>query len=274
MIDRRHFRTFSAMREAAIRSSIALAICAVAAFPATGAEKVGGVNRIVNVVTGGGVVGERTLAGQDPVYRNEDISAKAASRGELLLDDDSRIIVGENSTITLDNFVVAGDSFSSGTINVAKGAFRFISGNSPKGAIKVKTPLSTIGLRGTIFDVYVSQGGLTRVVLLQGQLTACARSGQCLNLNRACDIVEIKGPSDIEEIPFLRSAARTRPQEAALFDLTEAQQRHSRRWRAFESACSARAAEEIQRRSPNPFADPSEPEAEPDTPGDDEGEDW
>ena len=203
-------------------------------------QRVGEAKRVVNTVTGKGAVGDRSIAQTDPVYRNEQISAQANSRGELQLVDDSRIIVGEGSTIKLDRFVVSDQTIRRGTINVTKGAFRFISGNS-KGAVQVRTPLSTIGIRGTVFDVYVD-GDTTRIVLLSGEVVACANGGACVTVSRACDVVEISGGNSISRLPHLFSNARNPLQEAELFGLTVNQQRHSQGWRAELVACFARAA--------------------------------
>ncbi|MEC9343523.1 MAG: FecR domain-containing protein [Pseudomonadota bacterium] len=229
------------------RSAAAVFMLLAFGLAAQAAESVGDARRIVNSVTGAGVVGNRSLAATDPVYRDEAITAAETSRGELQLQDGSRIIVGENSTISLDDFVVGGSGFKSGTINVAKGAFRFISGGSAKEAIRIKTPLATIGVRGTVLDVYVEPGsGVTRTVLINGRITACNNAGECRTATRACDIILVPSTSEIEQLPFLRSARRSRGEEASLFTLTEDQSRFSRQWRAFEGGCSARAADEVR----------------------------
>lgn len=147
---------------------------------------------------------------------------------------------------------MAGSSFSSGTIKVAKGAFRFISGGSSKEAIRIRTPLSTIGVRGTVVDVYVQPGtGATHAVLISGRITACADNGRCITTRRACDIIRIPGPGEVEEVPFLHSRARTSQEENALFSLTGVNQsRFSPNWRAFEGGCTARAAEETREALP------------------------
>ena len=208
----------------------------------TAGEKVGEAATIRNVVTGSA---SGKLAVSDPVFSSERISAEAGAHGELRLNDDSLVIVGENSSISLDDFVVDGGGFRNATVKVAKGAFRFITGNSPKKAFKVKTPLSTIGVRGTTFDIYVDEGtGITRVVLLRGALTVCTPGSACLAADRTCDIIEVKSRSDIKKVPFLRSAKRTRSQERNEFALTEQQGRFQQRWRAPTASCSGRAAQE------------------------------
>ncbi|MEZ5790978.1 MAG: FecR domain-containing protein [Nitratireductor sp.] len=206
------------------------------------ADKVGEASSIKNVVTGSAT---GKLAVSDPVFASERISADAGSHGELRLNDDSLVIVGENSSISLDDFVVSQGGFKNATVKVAKGAFRFITGNSPKKAFKVKTPLSTIGVRGTVFDVYVDEGsGITRVVLLRGAVTVCSQGSACLVADRTCDVIEVKSRREIQKLPFLRSARRSRAEERAQYALTEQQNRFQRRWRAPTASCNARAAQE------------------------------
>ncbi len=226
----------------------------LALFMATGAsasETVGSAKRIVNLVTGNDSGVQRGLNTDDPVFRDERISAEGGSRGELILTDGSKIIVGENSSITLDDFAVGEKGFKSGTINVVKGAFRYISGSSPKGAIKFKTPLATVGVRGTTLDVYVGEGGVTRVVVLSGRVTTCTNGGECITMNRSCDIVEVGGPSEISSLPFLRSRERDRTNETQDYPLTENQNQHSGGWRAPTGGCSVRAALEQGVVNPN-----------------------
>jgi len=229
--------------------------------PANAAEQVGNAKHVVNTVTDAGPVGRRNLAAEDPVYRNDAISAAAASHGELLLHDGSHVIVGENSTVSLDNFVISGSSFSAGTVKVTKGAFRFISGNSGKEAISIRTPLASIGVRGTVVDVYVEpHTGVTRTILISGRITACSSPGRCLTVHRSCDIIEVGRNGQVRQLPFLHSSRWSQADEARLFGLTVNQQNFSSQWRAFEGGCYARAAEEIRsdrskRNEPSPPPD-------------------
>lgn len=231
-------------------ASAVLLSCAIATG-AFASETVGSAKRIVNVVTGNDSGVKRGLNAEDPIFRDERISAGGSSSGELILTDGSKIIVGENSSITLDNFAVGEKGFKSGTISVAKGAFRFISGSSPKGAIKFKTPLATVGVRGTTLDLYVDENGVTRVVVLSGRVTTCATGGTCITMNRSCDIVEVRGRSQISSLPFLRSRDRDRTQELQDYPLTENQNQYSGGWRAFTGGCSVRAALEQRQVNPN-----------------------
>lgn len=218
-------------------------------FPTHASEPVGTSVRIKNDVRAS--QGNRQLAPQDTVFEQESISAALKSHGELRLNDNSKVIVGENSVVTLDDFVVGSRGFESGTFNVAKGAFRLVTGNSKKNSMKVKTPLATIGARGTVFDVYVAAGGVTRVVLFSGAVEVCS-STNCVVTDNRCDIVEVT-PGNAEELPYLRSGNRA--SENAQYDLISRQARFQASWRAPTAACSIRAAldpslRKIKKRTP------------------------
>lgn len=221
----------------------------VATVTASGAERVGETVVVRNTVSAdGSASGTRQLTVSDAVSAAEVISASVDSHGELRLNDESLVIVGENSSVSLDNFVVAeGGNFKSGTLKVARGAFRFITGNSQKNAFRIVTPLADIGVRGTVFDVYVDGlSGITKVVLFSGAVNVCTQAGICTLAQRACDIIEVASRDEIGFKPFLRSAGRSRGNEAAQFGLSEKQNRFGQKWRAATGACHARAALEMR----------------------------
>jgi hypothetical protein len=79
------------------------------------------------------------------------------SHMQLLLLDRSSFTVGQNARLTIDRFVYdpAGGSFSA---TVAKGALRFMSGGGHgRGGAQIRTPVATIGIRGTIVDTVVGE---------------------------------------------------------------------------------------------------------------------
>ncbi len=48
------------------------------------------------------------------------------------------------------------------------GSFRFISGLIEKDQVVINTPTATIGIRGTAFDLHVTEDGETVLALLNG----------------------------------------------------------------------------------------------------------
>lgn len=82
------------------------------------------------------------------------------SHMQLLLLDRSSFTVGQNARLTIDRFVYdpSGGSFSA---TVAKGALRFMSGGAHgRGGAQIRTPVATIGIRGTIVDAVVGEDAI------------------------------------------------------------------------------------------------------------------
>lgn len=200
---------------------------------------VGKTSIVVNQVIGNNQERSRQLSVDDPVFALDLISADANSHGELLLNDNSHILVGPGAEISLDDFVVTQGGIQSATLNVLKGAFRFVSGDSAKGTFKIKTPLATIGIRGTLFDIYVGENGQTDVILYSGRVRVCTLTNRCRVMTRSCDIIRIASKRRIGFRRFLRS--RNNAAENNEYNLVDDQERFQKNWRAPISACSLRA---------------------------------
>ncbi len=203
-------------------------------------QPVGQMKRVVNDVIARKKGATRTLKTRSAVNASESIAATQDSHGEILLDDKSKIIVGPGASIELDDFVVGDNGLKSGTLNMVKGAFRFISAKSTKKAVfDIRTPMATIGIRGTAFDVYVREKGVTDVVLFSGKVEVCTNGGACKLVTSQCDIVRVSSQNAIESLPYLR--ATDRKQEDKDYSLTSNQFRFPMFWRVSTLSCSARA---------------------------------
>ena len=233
--------------------------------------QVGKTSNVSNLVIGDNLNVLRELSKNDPVYALERISAEADSHGEILLNDKSHIVVGPGAEIFLDDFVVGNSGIESATVNVLKGAFRFVSGNLPKGTFKIKTPLATIGIRGTLFDVYVRPSGKTDVILYSGEVNVCTLSNNCKKLHKTCDIVSVSSRKNIKQEKFLRSGNKAR--ENNDYNLILDQRRFQKQWQAPIASCDARAASLKTNRlnsieeNDGPGSDPEPQAEEPDDGG-------
>jgi hypothetical protein len=116
----------------------------------------------------------------DTVYRDQIIRTAADSSTVLVFRDKSSMAIGPLSEVRLDEFVFKA-SAGPRTVDAVKGFFRFISG-AGAGAhdYSVRTPHATIAVRGTTFDVRVTEGG-TMVVLHDGAVDVCS-AGECRSL--------------------------------------------------------------------------------------------
>lgn len=107
----------------------------------------------------------------------DQISTGPASQLQILLLDRSVFTVGSNARLTIDRFVYdpARSSRSVGA-SATRGAFRFMSGRQlrrPAGSVSVRTPVASIGVRGTIFEGAVGADAM-RIAASEPALGAAA----------------------------------------------------------------------------------------------------
>ena len=159
---------------------------------ANAASEIGTARKVINSVSGTLSGQKRMLNRGAPVHLNERINAGANSSAQMIFNDGTRLAVGSRASVVLDRFVYAGAGDGSMVLNAARGAFRFVTGKMPPRNYKLKTPASTIGVRGTMFDVFVGAGGETIVVLLRGETDVCNNANRCQTLRNRCDAVRIE----------------------------------------------------------------------------------
>ena len=98
------------------------------------------------------------------VLLNDEVMTGPASQLQILLLDRTTFTVGANARVAVDRFVYDPRSNSRSTgVSVTKGAFRFMSGRTlgrPSGPVSVRTPVATIGIRGTIFEGVVGEDAI------------------------------------------------------------------------------------------------------------------
>jgi len=226
-------------------------------------EPVGKATLIATSVTGDGT----SLATKSPVHRNERIRTSNTGLGEFLFNDGTKFAVGSNSSVVIDKFVYAGDSSVKNlTINAARGSFRWISGGSNSSAYKIATPAGTIGIRGTAFDVFIGQGGVTAVVLLKGSVRFCGANG-CRDLRKRCDYIMATPGKGVSDPKRLDRDALQKMRSAQAFPFITGKQRLSGRFRV-GAGCMTTASVTPERRAravspptpgvaPSPSPDPS-----------------
>jgi hypothetical protein len=143
-------------------------------------DTIGSAVTIVSLVTAEYEADERQLATGDNVRQDELIDVSTDGRGELRLRDDTKLALGPGSQLLLDEFVY-NPEISGGAIvlNLVKGTFRFVTGIAAKPAYVIRTPTASITVRGTIFDVYVQDSGMSWLLLLEGAIEVCNENGEC-----------------------------------------------------------------------------------------------
>src|SRR5688572_3257635 len=131
---------------------------------------------VVQASEANGITGRRTLSPAGPVFSGDRIVTGNIGEAQLRFRDGTKLVVGPNSSMVLDAFVFNDDNTAQTVaVNVARGAFRFITGSGPKDAYTITTPTATISVRGTAFDLNVDVPGTTRVVVFEGGIINCDR---------------------------------------------------------------------------------------------------
>ena len=129
-------------------------VFAAAQFPpplALAAIEIGTTVKVVNQVRAK-TLNRRLKLGDDVVYR-ETVSTGRASAVDILLIDQSTLVMGERSEMILDSLVYDPNrGVVEGVIEAVEGILRFTS-SGVKMDLTIDTPFSTIGVRGTMFDV-------------------------------------------------------------------------------------------------------------------------
>ncbi len=116
-------------------------------------------------------LGRRTLAPADNVALNEVVETLAGGALNIEFIDGTVFQIGENGRMILDELVFDPATGEGNLlIHLAEGVFHIVSGAIPKKNFKIVTPVATIGIRGTVFEVTVGEFGETSVSVFEGEV--------------------------------------------------------------------------------------------------------
>jgi hypothetical protein len=178
----RGFGGISRMRMAGAACVLTLAALTTATATAMAAPsiEVGTTVLTKKKVTGIIDLEERDLKKGFRVFRNELVRTGPESQAELRLDDNTKLALGPDAELRLDEFAVSGGSDAKSiAVRLLKGTLRFLTGRNSSEVYKIETPSATIGVRGTVFDLYIGPNGDTFVLLHQGEVEICSRTNAC-----------------------------------------------------------------------------------------------
>jgi hypothetical protein len=178
--------------------SLAAFLLSPSALAAAPTGEIGSTVLVVNRVTAEYERDQRDLKRGDRVHEDETVEVGQDAVGELRLDDDTKLALGAGSRLKLDKFVYnAKKNNGEILLELAKGTFRFITGTADKPTYKIKTPTASITVRGTIFDMFVQEDGMTWLLLHEGAVRVCNDSGVCRLLDRPGMLIRITERGDV-----------------------------------------------------------------------------
>lgn len=141
------------------------------------------------------VEGERfVLDVGDLVNVGDTILTGKGAKALVVFPDETRIVVGPRSQLKIDRLLFRDNNTArSFAVTAAKGTFRFLSGESPSQAYSVRTPIATMGVRGTAFDFAVPTAENTDLVVYDGLVQFCRKGNpSCARVPRGCHTVQME----------------------------------------------------------------------------------
>jgi len=159
------------------------------------ASKIGVASAVKNQVQGSN---NRALSAGSELFTNERVRTGVESTAQLLFLDKTSLSIGPQAELTLDKFVYNPNRGSGEVVlNSVKGAFRFVSGSQDPRHYTIRTPVATLGVRGTVVD-YLVQNGKAIFILVQGSAQLKMPGGQVVNLTKPGTVYIVHAGGKVE----------------------------------------------------------------------------
>lgn len=155
---------------------------------------------------------KRDLKRRSPVYTLDTVMTDNSGTGELAFTDGTLLSLRKETTIILSQYRHGGGvspSKDSYVVEVIKGGFRTVTGiiskNNPEG-YQIKTPVGTIGVRGTVYDVNYNPGKTElAVAVTSGSINITPTQGAPVVLTQGTPnfaaVVSAKGAQIVTALP-------------------------------------------------------------------------
>jgi hypothetical protein len=128
---------------------LSLSALSLSTAKALAAEGVGQAVAVIDSASVSGQIGDRTLAVGSTVYVGDLVKTDGIGEAQLLFADGTRMVVGSNSSLVIEEFLFRGEAAENRfAVKALGGAFCFISGEGGDSNYSITTPSGTIGVRG------------------------------------------------------------------------------------------------------------------------------
>jgi hypothetical protein len=168
-------------------------------------SEIGVASAVKNNVIATGKGRSRAIAAGTNVYANEVVSTGEQALAQFLFLDETSLSVGPRSEVTLDGFVYDPNrGTGSMVLSATRGAMRFVSGSMKSSSYQIKTPVATIGVRGTIFDLLIArdtQGRTTASLILVEGATVANFGGKEFSLSKPGQAL-LFGPNGVQQVSY------------------------------------------------------------------------
>lgn len=131
------------------------------------------------------------------IATGDTIATNASGQVRVDFTDGTRLLVGPNSKMVVEEYLLSSNSsVSKFSMNALSGTYRFITGRSNSQAYSIRTPSATIGVRGTTIDFKVVNP--TYMVAWNGTGILCNLGGICVELDEPCSVGVVNGAAPQE----------------------------------------------------------------------------
>jgi hypothetical protein len=133
----------------------------------------------------------RTLVVGSDIFIGDKVKTGSSGQVQILFADRTKLVIGPGSSLAIKDYLIRNNGDPGKfVIDVLSGTFRFATGDAPKNKYVINTPTGTIGVRGTRFDLNITQKR-TWGIMFEGTTRDCSRSGDCVNVGGECSLFEI-----------------------------------------------------------------------------------
>ncbi|MEZ5648612.1 MAG: FecR family protein [Alphaproteobacteria bacterium] len=186
---------------------LALAILLTQIGPSSDAANPVGTVHAVSLYAYGTIPGgtRTALYQNDYVFSGQVVETVEKGGLSILFNDGTEFRLGSAASMTLDKYVYDGKTKKGAlAINMVNGMFRFTTGSIGKESVQLKTPVATIGIRGTDFGVAVNkQTGNTLIQVFSGAVIVGSKSSNAPELVKAGEYITVSAQgTSIHTAPY------------------------------------------------------------------------
>jgi len=133
------------------------------------------------------------------VFFSENVSTNQVGRAQLLFEDGTALTVGPTSDLVIDEYIYDPKAGTGAmTVSISKGFFRLVGGKiSKKTPIKFLAPNATVGVRGGIVLLELSEDGALTADLLYGDELTVTSGGKTQRTTQAGRFISVMGANAI-----------------------------------------------------------------------------
>jgi hypothetical protein len=118
----------------------------------------------------------RKLDRRSPISAGDTILTGADGKVQLRMKDGTVLALGENSEFAIKQYSTkaSGDKQDGAALKLVKGTLMQVSGNMEKSAYTLETPVSTLGIRGTVFNIKINTDGSVTATVDSGAVATAS----------------------------------------------------------------------------------------------------